>query len=101
MSSSSESSNDDQRYLAVPTVISRRVRDGVIVRRWDVDAPAVLLNDSAWAVLQAVALAVGAIDIAAIVTSVAELARVDPESVDDLGPVLDLLVAGNLVASAR
>ena len=108
MSSSSESSGeqgsgplDGQRYSAVTTVISRRVSDGVIARRWDVGAPPVVLNDSAWAVLQAVMAAEGSIDAASVVTVVSVSAGVDPGTVGDLVPVLELLVASKLVASVR
>ena len=41
-------------YVAVPSLIWRRVRGGTLVRRWDDPTPPVVLNPPAWLVLDVI-----------------------------------------------
>lgn len=89
--------SDEPRYAVSPRLISRRVADGVLVRRWDRDTELVLLNESAWLVVATIAEEPQPVVKSVLGALVALRADVSVEVIGDLRPTLDALVDGGLV----
>ena len=106
MSSSSDfapSGDDPQEgscspsYVSAPHLIWRTVLDGAVARRWDTDAGIVMLNPSAWMVVEALLSGHSPMDLEDVVRSIEARATFDPSGIDDLRHVLDDLVRCGLV----
>ena len=103
MSSSSEDGNSEGRevrhpvYRAAPQLIWRTALQGVVVRRWDHDGEIVMLNPSAWMVVEALLSGHSPMDLEDVVRSIEARATFDPSGIDDLRHVLDDLVRCGLV----
>lgn len=104
MSSSSDvtrSARDGQPevvdYLLAPQLIWRAVVGGAIARRWDTEGEIVMLNPSAWMVVESLLSGPGPMDLDAIVRSIESRATFDPSGVEELRLVLRDLVGRNLV----
>lgn len=85
-----------QRYRATERVVERTVDGGRLVKSWDVEGPATVLNESASLILDALRRAPGS-TAAMISANVATLSGIEPELVGDLGPVFTLLEQNGLV----
>jgi len=89
--------HDSTAYLPAPQLIWRTVLHGAIARRWDTDDEIVMLNPSAWMVVEALLSGHGPMDLGAIIRSIESRATFDPSVIDELRLVLDDLVRRDLV----
>lgn len=94
---SADGQYDSTAYLPAPQLIWRTVLHGAIARRWDTDDEIVMLNPSAWMVVEALLSGHGPMDLGAIIRSIESRATFDPSVIDELRLVLDDLVRRDLV----
>lgn len=94
---SADGQYDSTAYLPAPQLIWRTVLHGAIARRWDTDDEIVMLNPSAWMVVESLLSGPGPMDLDAIVRSIESRATFDPSGVEELRLVLRDLVGRNLV----
>ena len=93
--------HDSTAYLPAPQLIWRTVLNGVVARRWDTDREIVMLNPSAWMVMEALLSGNGPMDLGAIVRSIESRATIDPSGINELRLVLVDLVRRDLVIGAE
>ena len=94
---SADGQYDSTAYLPAPQLIWRTVLHGAVARRWDTDDEVVMLNPSAWMVVEALLSGHGPMDLGSIIRSIECRATFDPSVLDELRLVLDDLVRRDLV----